>query len=699
MPQRLSHRHRLCALGAVAAFLTLFPSLASPLPPPATPVVHDTKTIDLASYADTNSLLMFLTNKGWFAHDHTSLLGRPSGLYFPRDGKLTMIYAGGLWVEAKLGKGVRGSVTDYDPDYGPGPIIGGNPAPDNESYRVFKIRRHDTPETSQDCAEWPVSQGAPVLRNHAGGDSLDLAGWRIPRVMGDQTLWCVYNDLNPSQRLSMTGSILPLGIEVQCLAWADDVSGPLSRTIFLDYLIINKKDSTLRSTRIGFWADPDLGRAGDDLVGCDSTLSLGFAYNNGPDFFYGEAPPAVGCAILSGAAVVSPGDSVWSVRRERFIHNRRALPMTAFAGWSNGEDPPGQTSAYYLMEGKDITGLPQTDPSNGQFTTFFFSGDPLPRSGWIDTIPDDKRILVSTGPVTIAPGDTQEVLMAVVVGQGGDAASSAMELREAVEMAQRLYRSHFSDVEPATLDVLPGLCPNVQEVQPVINIERPRPGSALPPKATIEVAIYGTEDRPAGEIDPQQSRLNGALPVGWKIMDVGTPDIRETPCGCGHPNRDGVADLVMQFAQQDLLDVLSPVVEGVSRRLRLFGVTRSGRRISGEDCLAFTDLPPADSGIISPPERRDDKGGLVQLSNQPNPFNAATVITYVLSVSGPVHLDVLDILGRHVATLADSWHSSGEYQVSWDGRDERGRLVGSGMYFYRLTMPGAAVSGKMVLLK
>jgi len=609
-----------------------------------------------------------------------------------------MIYAAGLWVEARQGKGVWASVTDYDPDYGPGPIIDGKPAPDNTSYHVYKIRRGDTPASNADYANWPFDQGAPGLRNHAGGDSLDLLGRRIPRVMGDQTLWCVFNDLDPADRMSLTGTIPPLGIEVQCLAWADDVPGSLAHTIFLDYLIINKKDSTLRDTRIGFWADPDLGRAKDDLVGSDSALSLGFCYNNGPDASYGEAPPAVGCAILSGAMVPSPGDSVWSVSRERYIHNRRAQPMTAFAGWPNSKDPPGQNSAYYLMEGKDVTGFPQTDPSNGQPTTYFYSGDPLARTGWLDTLPDDKRFLVSTGPVTIPPADTQEVLMAVVVGQGVDAASSAEDLKDAVDVARRLYQSHFSDAEPATVDVLPGACPNIQPVQSAIDIERPRPASVGVPMAIVDVAIYGTEDRPANEIDPRQLRLGGVLPVGWRIEDVGTPDIRETPCGCGHSNRDGEPDLVLQFEQKSLLDVLSPVVEGISRTLRLFGVTKSGRRISGEDCIAFVDLPP-DSGIINPPQARGGKGSVVQLSNQPNPFNAATTITYVLSANGPVHLDVLDILGRHVVTLADSWHSAGEYQVAWDGRDERGQPVGSGMYFYRLTMPGAAVSGKMVLLK
>jgi hypothetical protein len=86
-------------------------------------------------------------------------------------------------------------------------------------------------------------------------------------------------------------------------------------------------------------------------------------------------------------------------------------------------------------------------------------------------------------------------------------------------------------------------------------------------------------------------------------------------------------------------------------------------------------------------------------ANYPNPFNAGTVINYSLGGDCQARLDVFDILGRHVRTLADEIQPAGPHQANWDGTDSRGRAVASGMYFYRLTAGGYAESKKMVLLK
>jgi len=77
----------------------------------------DAKIEDLQTYADTDSLLMFVTNLGSFAYDATGLLSRSGGLHFPRGSGKTVVYAGGLWIGAKMGKGVRASAAEYDFDY------------------------------------------------------------------------------------------------------------------------------------------------------------------------------------------------------------------------------------------------------------------------------------------------------------------------------------------------------------------------------------------------------------------------------------------------------------------------------------------------------------------------------------------------------------------------------------------------------
>jgi hypothetical protein len=85
--------------------------------------------------------------------------------------------------------------------------------------------------------------------------------------------------------------------------------------------------------------------------------------------------------------------------------------------------------------------------------------------------------------------------------------------------------------------------------------------------------------------------------------------------------------------------------------------------------------------------------------NAPNPFNPATMISFDLPTRGRVSLQVFDVQGRFVATLADRVFSAGRHQVNWDGTDEHGQRVASGVYFYRLSTTGQVESRKMVVLK
>ena len=70
--------------------------------------------------------------------------------------------------------------------------------------------------------------------------------------------------------------------------------------------------------------------------------------------------------------------------------------------------------------------------------------------------------------------------------------------------------------------------------------------------------------------------------------------------------------------------------------------------------------------------------------NYPNPFNSETVIEYVLPQSGEIQLIVYDVTGQRVATLASGPRQAGTYALRWDGRDDAGRQMASGVYLYRL---------------
>ncbi|MEN8007597.1 MAG: S8 family serine peptidase [Candidatus Krumholzibacteriota bacterium] len=85
--------------------------------------------------------------------------------------------------------------------------------------------------------------------------------------------------------------------------------------------------------------------------------------------------------------------------------------------------------------------------------------------------------------------------------------------------------------------------------------------------------------------------------------------------------------------------------------------------------------------------------------NHPNPFNPTTSIRFTLDQEGPVELAVFDVGGRKIRTLLRDNRSAGDHEVTWNGTDDSGSRVPSGMYFYQLSMGHDAETRKMLLLK
>lgn len=87
------------------------------------------------------------------------------------------------------------------------------------------------------------------------------------------------------------------------------------------------------------------------------------------------------------------------------------------------------------------------------------------------------------------------------------------------------------------------------------------------------------------------------------------------------------------------------------------------------------------------------------LSNYPNPFNPSTEVVYTLPIDAEVTLKIYNILGREVITLVEGIKTAGEHRIRWDGTDESGRQVASGIYLYRLQADRASTTKKMILLR
>jgi len=85
--------------------------------------------------------------------------------------------------------------------------------------------------------------------------------------------------------------------------------------------------------------------------------------------------------------------------------------------------------------------------------------------------------------------------------------------------------------------------------------------------------------------------------------------------------------------------------------------------------------------------------------NYPNPFNPTTSIEYRLDKPGHVKLAIYNVLGNVVKTLVDKKQNAGNMEVTWDGTNEAGVMMASGVYYYRLESGSTSKTMKMVLLK
>jgi hypothetical protein len=90
---------------------------------------------------------------------------------------------------------------------------------------------------------------------------------------------------------------------------------------------------------------------------------------------------------------------------------------------------------------------------------------------------------------------------------------------------------------------------------------------------------------------------------------------------------------------------------------------------------------------------------LALAQNTPNPFNPTTHIAFEMASAGQAKLDIFDTTGRLVRTLVDGHLTADAHSFEWDGRDQHGRTLSSGIYLYRLQVGDETMTRKMTLMK
>ena len=426
------------------------------------------ETNDDWDFISANRLLMWASNNGALSRDP---LTTAAGLEWPAGSGKYLASLEGLLIAGKINGVVHvDGATSCRLGWQAGVILSDGTADDpaRSIHRIFRARRFDpiwwNKQTDSvktrllsDLIEWPVQHGAPWIDHNGNGVyDPDTTSWRqggvsdIPRIPGDEALWFVSNDLDSKRTLNLYGTY-PMGLEMQTMLWAASGHPLLENVAFREHTIINKSLDTITDMYVGAWEDLDIGDALNDFCGIDTSTAMAYFYNGAQRDEVYTLPPATGTVWLQTPVIPRAGAT------SRFGLGSRAgyanLPLSGFVFYINGNSvyrdpdlvvPIGGVQMTNNLQGLLRNGNTMLDPVTGLDTRIALAGDPVLNTGWTDGIvhaPDDRRLVSSCGPFTLAPGDTQKVLFARVAVNGGNYLLSVRALRNAARQLHDIYRN------------------------------------------------------------------------------------------------------------------------------------------------------------------------------------------------------------------------------------------------------------------
>ena len=171
-----------------------------------------------------------------------------------------------------------------------------------------------------------------------------------------------------------------------------------------------------------------------------------------------------------------------------------------------------------------------------------------------------------------------------------------------------------------------------------------------------------------------------------RVVSGGVSQIREISGGSGYCSQNS---LIARFGLRDSTTVDSLQVIWPS------GIVQDTALVAADQMITMTEFDLAGLEIAG-----DGASAFMLFPSYPNPFGEATTIRYSLPSAGPVALRVYDVSGRVVKTLVDARDvGPGEHAVRWEGDNDSGEGVASGVYFYRIEAGPYAETRRMVLLR
>jgi len=183
--------------------------------------------------------------------------------------------------------------------------------------------------------------------------------------------------------------------------------------------------------------------------------------------------------------------------------------------------------------------------------------------------------------------------------------------------------------------------------------------------------------RPATEIIPSTVKMSATVCATGEIMAIAKG------ASIGDMDTDGIPDLDVNFARADIEMLL-----GCAPNNSLVAVSFTATTTGGLPVLGSATIKVA-----------THSGAAVSAFASPNPFNPETSINYTLRNSGTVTVRIFSLQGRLVRTLENGYATPGAHEVRWNGRDDNGGTVASGMYLVKVAQGGDSSTLKVLVTK
>jgi hypothetical protein len=275
---------------------------------------------------------------------------------------------------------------------------------------------------------------------------IEIRGCELEQYPDEMIFW-IYNDAaGPHTETEAT----PIRMEVQVQAFAYSTNDEINNMTFQRYKLINRAETSLDSTYFAMWVDGDLGCDGDDFIGCDTSLSLMYLYNQDEvdgdvgstaecqsgARTYGFDVPILGVDYFRGPLgpkVFAPDGSLRNPRLGETVDTIVELGMSAFTYYNRNGGPGGWPAAmtdpqngveyYNYLSGSWRDGTPFTFggsayQSGGRQIDYAFTEPPTDQNGWsmctANLALGDRRTIQASGPFRLDPGAFNELIIGVV---------------------------------------------------------------------------------------------------------------------------------------------------------------------------------------------------------------------------------------------------------------------------------------------